>query len=58
MSIEHLLLTFDLSGFKSRISRHLLTVGSFCRFPVCFNLFVILFLETPCLVVTVQPLME
>ena len=28
------------------------------RFPVCFNLFVLLFLETPCLVVAVQPCME
>ena len=27
--IECFLLTYDLSGFKSRISRHLLTVGSF-----------------------------
>ena len=27
--IEFFLLTYDLSGFKSRISRHLLTVGSF-----------------------------
>ena len=28
------------------------------RFPVCFNLFVLLFLVTPCLVVAVQPWME
>ena len=28
------------------------------RFPVCFNLFVLFFLVTPCLVVTVQPCME
>ena len=28
------------------------------RFPVCFNLFVLLFLVTPCLVVAVQPCME
>ena len=29
LAIECFLLTFDLSGFKSRINRHLLTVGSF-----------------------------
>ena len=34
-----------------------------CRFflnrsPVCFNLFVLLFLVTPCLIVTFQPCME
>ena len=29
-----------------------------CRFPVCFNLFVLLFLVTPCLIVAVQPCME
>ena len=28
------------------------------RFPVCFNLFVLLFLVTPCLIVAVQPCME
>ena len=28
------------------------------RFPVCFNLFVLLFLDTPCLIVAVQPCME
>ena len=33
----------DLNGFKFRINRHLL------RFPVRFNLFVLLFLITPCL---------
>ena len=27
-------------------------------FPVCFNLFVLLFLATPCLVVAVQPCIE
>ena len=38
-------LTYDLSGFKSRINRHLLTVGSFLTdflYPVIF--FVLLFL--------------
>ena len=29
LSIECFPLTYDLSGFKSRINRHLLTVGSF-----------------------------
>ena len=28
------------------------------RFPACFNLFVLPFLVTPCLVVAVQPCME
>ena len=28
------------------------------RFPVCFNIFVLLFLVTPCLVMAVQPCME
>ena len=29
LSLECFPLTYDLSGFKSRINRHLLTVGSF-----------------------------
>ena len=29
LPIEYFPLTYDLSGFKSRINRHLLTVGSF-----------------------------
>ena len=52
-------LTYDLSGFKSRI-RHLLTVGSFKTdtemYPVIF--FCVSFLVTPCLVVAVQLCME
>ena len=36
-------LTYDLSGFKTRINRHLLTVVSF---------------QTPCLMVAVHPCME
>ena len=28
LPLEFFLLTYDLSGFKSRINRHLLTVGS------------------------------
>ena len=39
---------------------HLLTVYRFFRkkFSVCFNLFVLLFLVTPCLAVAVQPCIE
>ena len=51
-------LNYDFSDFKSGINRHLLTVGSFETFPVCFNHFVILFLVTPYLVVAVQRCME
>ena len=51
-------LTNDLNDFKSRINRHLLTVGSLKKFSVCFNLFVLLFLVTPCLVVAVLPCIE
>ena len=43
LPIECFPLTYDLSGFKSRINRHLLTAGLFNRFPVCFNVFVLLF---------------
>ena len=39
LSTECFPLTYDLSGCKSRINRHLLTVIFFLnRFPVCFNL--------------------
>ena len=48
LPIECIPLTYDLNGFKSRINRHLLSVG------IC-NLFVLLFLVTLCLVVAVQP---
>ena len=52
-------LTYDLSGFKSRINRHLLTVGSFqTDFLYAKTFFVLLFLVTPCLVVAVQPCIE
>ena len=58
LSIECFPFTCDLNGFKSRINRHL-SVGSFLkRFPVCFNLFVVLFFVTQCLVVAAQPCME
>ena len=53
LPIECFSLTYDLSGFKSRINRHVLTVGSFET-----DLFCASFLVTPCLVVAVQPCME
>ena len=52
-------LTYDLNGFKPTINRHLLTAGLFLnRLPVCFDLFVLLFLATLCLVVAAQSCME
>ena len=56
--IECFPLTYDLSGFKSRIKTSFNCRFFLKRFPVCFNLFVLLFLVTPCLVVAVQPSME
>ena len=53
LHIECFPLTYDLSGFKPRINRHLLTLCS-----VCFNLFVLLFFLTPCLVVAIQPCLK
>ena len=59
LPIECFPLTYDLSGFKSRINGTPFNCRFFLiRFPVCFNLFVLLFLVTPCLVVAVQPCME
>ena len=59
LSVECFPLTYDLSGFKSRINRHLFNCRFFLsRFPVCSNLFVCLFLVTPCLALAVQPCME
>ena len=53
--IECFPLTYDL---KCRINRDLFYCRFFLnRFPVCCNLFVLVFLLTPCLVVTVQPCM-
>ena len=49
-------LTYNLNGLKYRINRHLLIFLT--RFPVCFNIFVVLFLLTPCFVVAVQSCME
>ena len=42
-------LAYNLNGFKSRINRHCRFFLK--RFPVCFILFVLLFLVTPCLIV-------
>ena len=56
LPIKCFTLTYDLGGFKSRISfnsRFFLN-----RFPVCFNLFVLPFLVTPCLLVAIQPCMK
>ena len=50
--------TCDLSDFNSRINRYILTVGFFRQIFVCFNLFVLLFVVTLCLLVTVQPCKE
>ena len=57
LSIECFPLTYYLSGFKSRINRHLLIVGSFWAdfLYICCNICVLLFLVIPCLVVAVQP---
>ena len=59
LPIECFSLTYDLSGFKSRINRHFFNCCFFLsRFPICCNLFILLFLVTPYLVVAVQPYME
>ena len=51
LCLECFPLTYDLNGLKSRFFLK--------RFPpVCFNLFVLLFLVTPYLLVAVQPCME
>ena len=58
LPIECFPLTCDLSGFKSRIKRHLLTVG-FSKQSLCPLIFLcFFFLVTACLVVAVQPCME
>ena len=52
-------LTYDLNGFMSRINRHALFVRSFePAFLHLFNLFVLLILVIPCLVVDFQSYME
>ena len=60
LPIECFTLTYDLNGVKSRIYRHLLTVGSFKTdflYALIFS-FLFLFHVAPCLVVAVQPCME
>ena len=56
LPLECFPLTYDLSGFKSRINRYCRFFVN--RFSVCFNIFVLTFLVTSCLVVAVQPCME
>ena len=51
-------LAYNLNGFKSRIKRHLFCRFFLKRFPVCFNLFVHLFLATPCLLVNLSNFMN
>ena len=58
LPIECFPLTYELSGFKSRINRSFNYRFFLNRFPVCFNPFVLPFLVTPCLVVAAQPCME
>ena len=57
MPVECFPLPYDLSGFKSRIDGHLFRFF-INRFPACFNLFVLIFLLTPCPVVSLQPCSE
>ena len=52
LPIECFHVTYDLNGFKSRINRH--SRFFLNQFPLCFNLFVLLFLVTPCLVVALH----
>ena len=59
LPLECFPLTYDLSDFKSRIHRHLLTVDFFLtNFLYAIIFFALLFLVTPCLIVAVQPCME
>ena len=59
LPIECFPLTYGLKDFKSRINRHLLSVG-FCYtdFLYAITFSVLLFLVSPCLIVAVQPCME
>ena len=58
LPIECFPLTYNLNGFKSGINRPINCRFSLKRFPVCFNLFVLLFLVTPSLVVAFQTWIE
>ena len=51
-------LTYDLNGLKSRIKISFNCRLFLNRFRLCLNLFVILFVVIPCLVVAVQPCIE
>ena len=57
MPVECFPLPYDLSGVKSKIDGHLFRFF-INRFPACFNLFVLIFLLIPCLVVSLQPCSE
>ena len=48
-------LTYDLNGLKSINNRHFNSRFFVKVFPVCSNLFVLLFLVTACLIVDDQP---
>ena len=52
LSAECFQLTYDLNGLKSRVNRHLLSLGSFWIDFLLVLLFLLLFLETQCLVGT------
>ena len=54
LPLEWFPLTYDLNGFQSRINCRFFRN----RFPVCFKLFMLLFLVTPYLVVAAQRCME
>ena len=58
LPLECFPLAYNLNGFRSRFNRPINWRFFVKRFPVCFNLFVLLFLLTPCLVVVVQSCME
>ena len=58
LPLECFPLTSDLNGFKSRINRHLLTVGSFETDFLYSLLVILLFLVTPVTLVAVQPCMK
>ena len=58
LPIECFSLIYDLNSFKSRISGHLLSACFFNWVSCMSNVFVLLFLVTPCLVVAIQSCME
>ena len=58
LHVECFPLTYNLSGFKSRIKTPFNSRFFPNRFPVGFHLFVLVFLVPPCLMVAVLPCME